>query len=229
MAVTRLELLSREILSCRRCPRLVRWREHSAREKVRRFAEEEYWGKPLTGFGDRRGRILLVGLAPGAHGGNRTGRMFTGDESGRWLFRALHRAGLAFLPTSESRRDGQTLTGCYITAAVRCAPPKNRPLPAEFARCRPFLLKEIDLLPRVRVVIGLGKIGFDSALEAYRATGKISFRTRPAFGHGVEYRLGDLLFLGSYHPSQQNTFTGRLTEAMLDRIFRRAVRGAAQE
>lgn len=222
MAVTPLQGLAGEILWCRRCPRLVRWRERVAREKVHRHAGEEYWGKPLAGFGDPAARILLVGLAPAAHGGNRTGRMFTGDESGRWLFRALHKAGIASLPDSVSRDDGQRLSDCYITAAVRCAPPANRPLPAEFARCRPFLLSEIALLTRVRVVVGLGKIGFDAALEAYRALGKISYRARPPFAHGVEHRLGDLTFLASYHPSQQNTFTGRLTEAMLDGVVRRA-------
>ena len=222
MAVTPLQGLAGEILWCRRCPRLVRWRERVAREKVRRHAGEEYWGKPLAGFGDPAARILLVGLAPAAHGGNRTGRMFTGDESGRWLFRALHKAGLASLPDSVSRDDGQKLSDCYITAAVRCAPPANRPFPAEFARCRPFLLREIALLARVRVVVGLGKIGYDAALEAYRALGKISYRARPPFAHGVEHRLGNLTFLASYHPSQQNTFTGRLTEAMLDGVVRRA-------
>jgi uracil-DNA glycosylase family 4 len=152
--------------------------------------------------------------------------MFTGDESGRWLFRALHRAGLAALPDSVRRDDGQKLAGCYITAAVRCAPPANRPLPAEFRRCRPFLLEEIALLEGVRVVVGLGRIGFDAALEAFRALGRISFGARPAFAHGAERRFGELTFFGSYHPSQQNTFTGRLTEAMLDDLFRRAVRAA---
>lgn len=211
--------LNRRITRCRACPRLVRWRETVAREKVRRFANEEYWGRPLPGFGDPGARLLIVGLAPAAHGGNRTGRMFTGDESGNWLFRALYDAGFASQEASAHRRDGMELRGCYLTAAARCAPPANRPSPAELRRCRAFLLEEIAALRQVRVVVGLGRIGFEAALQAYRASGRITWEKRPAFGHGRSYTLGEITFLASYHPSQQNTFTGRLTRPMLDRIF----------
>ena len=189
---------------------------------MRRFADQEYWGKPVPGFGDHQARLLIVGLAPAAHGGNRTGRMFTGDESGNWLFRALHKAGFASQPESHHRSDGLRLKDCYITATLRCAPPMNKPLPREKENCRPFLLDEIALLENVRVVVGLGRIGFDAALEAFRALGKISYKARPGFGHGSSYRLGDLTFIASYHPSQQNTFTGKLTEEMLDEVFRLA-------
>jgi len=162
---------------------------------------------------------MLVGLAPAAHGGNRTGRMFTGDESGNWLFRALHTAGFADRPESIHRDDGLRLTGCYIVAALRCAPPQNKPLPVELARCRPFLLDELRLLHNVRVVVGLGKIGFENALKAYRDLGRVQFARMPRFAHGASYELGGLTFIASYHPSQQNTFTGKLTRAMLDGIF----------
>jgi len=219
-----LAALHRQVIRCRLCPRLVRWREKVAHEKVRRFADETYWGKPITGFGDPRAELLLVGLAPAAHGGNRTGRIFTGDESGRWLFRALARAGFANQPESVSRTDGLTLAGCYVTAAVRCAPPANRPLPAEIHRCAPYLLEELRLLRRVRVVVGLGGIGFRAAVDALRSAGRLRLRRRPTFAHGVCHRLDDLTLLGSYHPSQQNTFTGRLTEAMFDAVFARARR-----
>ncbi len=214
-----LSALQRQVVCCHRCPRLVRWRTRVARVRVRRFAEEEYWGKPLPSFGDPGARLLLVGLAPAAHGGNRTGRMFTGDESGRWLFRALYRGGFSSSPESLRADDGLALTDCYITAALRCAPPQNKPLPRERARCFPFLLQELQLLKNVRVVIGLGKVGFESALAGYRDLGRIRFDAMPRFGHGLAYELGDLTFLASYHPSQQNTFTGRLTEAMFDRVF----------
>jgi len=210
------------VIDCRLCPRLVRWREKVAREKVRRFAEETYWGKPITGFGDPRAELLLVGLAPAAHGGNRTGRIFTGDESGRWLFRALARAGFANRPESVSRSDGLALAGCYVTAAVRCAPPANKPLPAEIHRCAPYLLEELRLLRHVRVVVGLGGIGFRAAVDALQSAGRLQLRRRPAFAHGACYCLDDLALLGSYHPSQQNTFTGRLTEPMFDAVFARA-------
>jgi uracil-DNA glycosylase family 4 len=189
-------------------------------QKVRRYVEQEYWGRPITGFGDRNARVLLVGLAPAAHGGNRTGRMFTGDESGSWLFRALHKAGFANQPHSTHRSDGLRLTDCYITAAVRCAPPQNRPLTEELARCRSYLLDEIGILGRVRVVVGLGRVGFDAALSTYRAAGRIQYGRRPAFAHGAVYEIGGLWFISSFHPSQQNTFTGRLTEPMFDRVFR---------
>jgi uracil-DNA glycosylase family 4 len=222
MAAPRLVTLRREVIACRLCPRLVRWREETARTKVRRFAEHEYWGKPIPGFGDPGARLLLVGLAPAAHGGNRTGRMFTGDESGNWLIRALHRAGFSNQPQSLDSSDGLVLTDCYITATCRCAPPQNKLLPAEIQTCRPFLHREIALLKNVRVVVGLGRIGFDTALTAFREMGLIEYRKRPAFGHGARYSLGPYTFLASFHPSQQNTFTGRLTQPMLDRIFRDA-------
>lgn len=214
--------LQRRVILCRGCRRLVRWREKVARVRVRRFAGEEYWGKPLPSFGDPAARLLLVGLAPAAHGGNRTGRMFTGDESGRWLFRALYRAGFANRPESLHAGDGLMLRDCYITAALRCAPPQNKPLPSERARCFPFLCEEFRLLTKVRVVVGLGKLAFESALAGYRTLGRVGFRAMPRFGHGVVVELNDLTFLASYHPSQQNTFTGRLTEAMLDAVFAEA-------
>ncbi len=192
--------------------------------KVRRFVEEEYWGKPLTGFGDPDARMLLVGLAPAAHGGNRTGRMFTGDESGNWLIRALHATGFANQPESLSRDDGLRLNDCYIVAAVRCPPPKNRPLPEEMAHCNRYLLEEIRLLKSIRVVVGLGKIGFEAGLKAFRTLGLISFKTMPGFAHGAVYHMGEFTFLATYHPSQQNTFTGRLTRSMINRVFRTAGR-----
>jgi uracil-DNA glycosylase family 4 len=200
--------LDRRVVACRACPRLVRWRETVAREKVRRFAGQEYWGKPLPGFGDPEARLLIVGLAPAAHGGNRTGRMFTGDESGNWLFRALHDAGFASQEVSSHRGDGMNLRDCYITAAARCAPPANKPSPAELRRCRPFLLEEIAALRNVKVVVGLGRIGFEAALQAYGAV-----------GHARTHTLGGITFIASYHPSQQNTFTGRLTRSMLMKVF----------
>ena len=214
--------LRREVIACRKCPRLVRWREEAARTKVRRFVGEEYWGKPIPGFGDPHARLLIVGLAPAAHGGNRTGRMFTGDESGNWLLRALHGAGFANQPESIGLSDGLELTDCYITATCRCAPPQNKLLPVEIRNCRPFLHREIALLKNVRVVVGLGRIGFDNALAAFRESGLIDFKTRPLFGHGARCALGPYTFIASFHPSQQNTFTGRLTRPMLDRIFRAA-------
>lgn len=210
------------VIACRQCPRLVRWRKHVAREKVKRFADEDYWGKPVPGFGDPKARLLVVGLAPAAHGGNRTGRMFTGDESGNWLYRALFKAGFANQPTSIHQRDGLKLTDCYITAACHCAPPKNKPLAAEVTNCRPFLLEEIALLKNVRVIVGLGRVGFDAALAAFATAGKIHLEKKPRFAHCALYTFGDLAFIASYHPSQQNTFTGRLTEAMLDSAFRTA-------
>jgi uracil-DNA glycosylase family 4 len=212
------------IVRCRRCPRLVRWRELVAQERVKRFAAERYWGKPVPGFGSPDARLLIVGLAPAAHGGNRTGRVFTGDRSGDWLFRALFRAGFASQPTSVSRSDGMRLRGCYITAAVRCAPPGNLPTPLERLRCQPFLLEEIELLRSVRVIVGLGRIGFESACAAYRESGRESIPRRLAFGHGLVHKFGSLTFLASYHPSQQNTYTGRLTEEMFARVFAAARR-----
>jgi uracil-DNA glycosylase family 4 len=214
--------LHREIVGCRRCPRLVRWREHTAREKVRRYADEEYWGRPVPGFGDHRARLLVVGLAPAAHGANRTGRMFTGDNSGAWLYRALHNAGFANRPDSLRRNDGLKLRDCYITAALRCAPPQNTPSRAELTNCRSFLLREIEALANVRVVVGLGRIGFETALTTFRACGRIAFTRKPAFAHAATFRSCGMTFIASYHPSQQNTFTGTLTRPMFDRVFRLA-------
>lgn len=213
-----------EIIACRQCPRLVRWREKVARQKVRRHANEQYWGKPVPGFGASHARLLVVGLAPAAHGANRTGRMFTGDRSGAWLYRALHKAGFASRPDSLHRNDGLRLTDCYITAAARCVPPQNKPSPAELANCRPFLLGEIEALSRVRVIVGLGRIGFETALAAYRASGRIAFARKPVFAHAAVFRVGGLTFIASYHPSQQNTFTGKLTRPMFDRVFSIAAR-----
>lgn len=219
-----LEELQSRIVACRLCPRLVRWREMVAREKVKRFAHEEYWGKPNPGFGDPNAHLLLVGLAPAAHGGNRTGRMFTGDNSGNWLYRALHKAGLANHSESVNRNDGLKLTDCYITATLRCAPPQNRPTPKEILTCEPYLLEEIRLLKNVLVVVGLGRIGFEAALHAYREIGRIEYAKRPKFAHCASYRMGDFTFIASFHPSQQNTFTGKLTEPMFDRVFTEARR-----
>jgi uracil-DNA glycosylase len=221
MAKVELDLLKlqRTIVACRRCPRLVRWREKVAREKVKRFAGEEYWGKPNPSFGDPRARLLLVGLAPAAHGGNRTGRMFTGDNSGNWLYRALHRSGFASQAESLHRDDGLTLKDCYITATLRCCPPKNKPTREEIVECNGYLEKELRLLTKVRVVIGLGRVGFEAALGAYRALGIIDYKARPKFSHCATYTLGRITVIASFHPSQQNTFTGKLTESMLDDVF----------
>jgi uracil-DNA glycosylase family 4 len=214
--------LTAEVVACRRCPRLVDWRERVAVEKRAAYAHEEYWGRPLPGFGDPRARILVLGLAPAAHGGNRTGRVFTGDRSGDWLFASLWRCGLASQPASRSRDDGPTLYGAYVTAAVRCAPPANKPLPAERANCAPYLVRELELLRDVRVVVCLGAFAWAAALRARAALGESSPRPRPRFGHGAELADGRWPLLGCYHPSQQNTFTGRLTEPMLDVVFGRA-------
>jgi len=210
------------ITSCRRCPRLVAWREEVARVKRAAFAAEEYWGRPLPGFGDPAGRVLVLGLAPAAHGGNRTGRIFTGDRSGDWLFAALWRAGYANQPTSVSRDDGLALSDCFITAAVRCAPPANRPLPEERDRCQPWLEEELSLLAGIRVIVCLGGFAWDVALRVLSVRGAPTPRPRPKFGHGAELAVGDFLLLGCYHPSQQNTFTGKLTEPMIDDVFTRA-------
>jgi len=218
-----LKSLCKTIQACERCPRLVRWRRQVAREKVKRFSDWHYWGKPVAGFGDPRARLMIVGLAPAAHGANRTGRMFTGDRSGDWLYRALHRHGFANQETSEHRDDGLGLTDCYITAACRCAPPQNKPTRREIQACRPFLLNELELLSNVKVVIGLGRIGFDTAFDSLTVSRSAHDSRRPVFGHGVDIDLGDTLhLLGSYHPSQQNTFTGRLTEKMFNAVFNRA-------
>ena len=217
-----LDALSREVVECRRCPRLVAWREQVARERRAAFADEEYWGRPLPGFGDPEATVLTLGLAPAAHGGNRTGRIFTGDRSGDWLFGSLWRTGFANQPTSVARDDGLVLTGCYITAAVRCAPPANRPLPAERENCMPYLVRELSLLESVTVIVCLGSFAWDVAFRALATLGAEIPRPRPRFGHGASAELHRWTLLGCYHPSQQNTFTGKLTEEMIDGVFTRA-------
>jgi uracil-DNA glycosylase family 4 len=217
-----LELIEAEVISCRACPRLVEWRERVAREKRAAFATQTYWGRPVPGFGDPHAGVLIIGLAPAAHGGNRTGRIFTGDRSGDWLFASLHRCGFASQPTSVHRDDGLRLTNAYVAAAVRCAPPDNKPTPAERDRCSTYLEREMQALREVRCVVALGSYAWDSALRVHVALGRDRPRPKPRFGHGAEADLGDYVLLGSFHPSQQNTFTGRLTEEMLDAVFRRA-------
>lgn len=219
---TALDELAAEIHDCRHCPRLVEWREASAADPPRRFRGEDYWAKPMDGFGDPAARVVIVGLAPAAHGGNRTGRIFTGDRSGDWLFASLHRTGYANRPESVRRDDGLTLKDAYVTAVVRCAPPANRPLPSERDNCLPYLVRELPLLKRRRVIVALGGFAWDGALRALRELGVETPRPKPRFGHGTEAAVGDLTLLGCYHPSQQNTFTGRLTEEMTDGIFERA-------
>ncbi len=223
-----LAALTAEIVACRQCPRLVAWREQVAREKVARFRDETYWGRPVPGFGDPDARILVVGLAPAAHGGNRTGRVFTGDASGDFLFEALHAAGLANQPTGRRADDGLALRDCYIAAAVRCAPPANKPLPDERARCQPFLVRELALLVRVRVLVALGAIAWESAFRTVAALTGDDVRPRPRFGHGAEAGAGGYVIVGSYHPSQQNTFTGKLTQPMLREALGSAVTLAGQ-
>jgi len=217
-----LKTLEIDVHRCRLCPRLVEWREASAANPPRRFQGEEYWARPVSGFGDPKARLAIVGLAPAAHGANRTGRMFTGDRSGDWLYAALHRAGYANQAVARSRDDGLRLEDAYITATVRCAPPANKPSPAERDRCLPYLERELALLERCRTIVTLGAFGWDGALRALRALGNETPRPRPRFGHGVEAGVGEWTLLGCYHPSQQNTFTGRLTEPMLDAVFARA-------
>ncbi len=250
-----LETIAREVVACRRCPRLVEWRGRVAREKRAAFRDETYWGRPVPGFGDPDAWLLVVGLAPAAHGANRTGRMFTGDRSGDWLYRALHRAGLASQPESTARGDGLELRGVYITAAVRCAPPANRPLPAERDACRPYLERELEAMRELRVIVALGGYAFASVRRSLRDRGGAVPRPTPKFGHGVEldvrglphdvggsgftgvaagrsaggggdrswpWRTDTVRLVASYHPSQQNTFTGKLTEPMFDAIWDRA-------
>jgi len=221
---TSLDELTARVSVCRACPRLVAWRERVASERRAAYAGETYWGRPIPGWGPADASIAVVGLAPAAHGGNRTGRIFTGDRSGDWLFAALHRAGLAALPTSATADDGQRLLGTRMLAAVRCAPPANAPTPVERDTCRPWLERELALLaPTLRVVVALGGFAWTALWPALAALGLPVPRPRPAFGHRVEVALGATLLLGCYHPSQQNTFTGKLTEVMLDDVFARAV------
>ncbi|MCY7397191.1 MAG: uracil-DNA glycosylase [Nocardioides sp.] len=221
--------LEARVSVCRACPRLVRWREDVARDKRAAYADETYWGRPVPGWGSPTPSVLIVGLAPAAHGANRTGRVFTGDRSGDWLFASLHRVGLATQPTSVHADDGLQLVGARMVAAVRCAPPLNKPTTHERATCAPWLDAELALLAEhVRVVVALGSIGWDASLRALRSVGWGVPRPRPRFGHGAEATLTsphrDVLLIGSYHPSQQNTFTGRLTEPMLDDVLGRAAR-----
>ena len=218
MAPETLTDLTAEIIACRACPRLVAWREEAAANPPSRFAAERYWALPLPGWGDAGARVLALGLAPAANGGNRTGRIFTGDSSGDFLFASLHRTGFASQPTSISPDDGLTVSGIYIAAVVRCAPPDNKPLPDERDRCLPYLVRELRLLPDVRVIVALGAFAWDGALRAIRELGHRA-PLRPRFGHLEEARIGPYVLLGSYHPSQQNTFTGRLTPSMLDAVM----------
>ena len=215
-----LETIRDEVVACRACPRLVEWRERVARDKVARFADQDYWGRPVPGFGDPRARVLVLGLAPAAHGGNRTGRIFTGDRSGDFLFAGLYRAGFANQPTSVSPDDGLELTDLYVAAVNRCAPPGNKPSPEERDRCIPYLEREIGALRRLRVVAPLGQIAWDGALRALASLGH-PVRPRPTFGHGAEVLVGPYHLVGCFHPSQQNTFTGKLTEDMLDAVLDR--------
>jgi uracil-DNA glycosylase family 4 len=218
-----LATLDARVSVCRACPRLVAWREQVARDRRRAFADQVYWGRPVPGWGAERPRLLVVGLAPAAHGGNRTGRIFTGDRSGDWLFASLHRVGLAAIATSEHAHDGQRLAGTRLVAAVRCAPPQNRPTPEERDTCAPWLGAELELVrPTLRVIVALGGFAWDATLAALVRAGAQLPRPRPRFGHGARADIGDLAVLGCYHPSQQNTFTGRLTEAMLDDVLGRA-------
>ena len=219
MASDRLEQLTAEIVICRKCPRLVRYREAIARAKRPAFREWDYWGRPVPGFGDPRARLLVVGLAPAAHGGNRTGRTFTGDRSGEWLYRALYRAGFANQPTSVSREDGLALRDCYIAAAVRCAPPQNKASRIEFARCQSFLEREVLLLPSLRVVIVLGAVAMDAFLRVWTAIGHETPSPKPRFRHGGIWTLAPVTLIASYHPSLRNTQTGLLSRRMFDRIF----------
>jgi uracil-DNA glycosylase len=210
-----------EVVACRKCPRLVAWREEAARQPPRRYERWEYWARPLPGFGDPDARLLVVGLAPAAHGGNRTGRIFTGDRSGEWLYASMFRTGWANQPRSEHPGDGLRLLGAYVAAAVRCAPPANQPTPLERDTCLPYLVRELEALDRVRVVVALGSFAWDAALRVFASLGH-RVRPRPRFGHGAETPVGPYILLGCYHPSQQNTFTGVLTEDMMDAVFARA-------
>jgi uracil-DNA glycosylase family 4 len=218
-----LAAIERDVVDCRRCPRLVAWREQVAREKVARFRDDPYWARPVPGFGDPDARILVLGLAPAAHGGNRTGRVFTGDASGDFLWPALHAAGLASRPVSAWRGDGLEVTDLWVTAPVKSAPPDNKPLPSERDNCSAYLVRELDALERVRVVVALGSFAWSSALRTFGALGATLPRPLPRFGHGVEAAIDRWTLLGCYHVSQQNTFTGKLTRPMLDTVLRRAL------
>jgi len=215
--------ISSEVAVCRRCPRLVGWREEAGRRPPKRFSGERYWARPLSAFGDPKARLLLVGLAPAAHGGNRTGRIFTGDRSGDFLFSALHAVGLANRPESVRAGDGLELTGALLTAACRCAPPANRPTPEEFDNCRPFLVRELALLPEGSAILALGALAFEAVLKALSQGGLLLPKPRPRFSHGCRVRIASFVIFGSYHPSQQNTFTGKLTQPMLRSVVRRAL------
>ncbi len=215
--MSQLDQLAADVSTCRRCPRLVAWREQVARERRAAFADQDYWGRGVPGFGDPDARLMVVGLAPAAHGANRTGRMFTGDRSGDWLYRALWRAGFANQPTSVAADDGLRLDGVWVTSPVKCAPPSNKPTAEEVGRCRPFFEAELALLEPA-VIVALGSIGFGAVVRHF------DLRPRPRFGHGIEVEASDVTLIGCYHVSQQNTFTGRLTEAMLDDVFDRAGR-----
>ena len=216
-----LDALAAEIAQCRACPRLVAWREQVAEERRAAFRDDCYWARPVPGFGDPAARLLLLGLAPAAHGGNRTGRVFTGDRSGDFLFGALHRAGYANQPTSVSRDDGLELLGAYVAAVVRCAPPANKPTPAERDECIPYFVRELELLSELRVVVVLGAFAYEALWSVLRGRGIELPRRRPRFAHGLEVPLEPFTIVGSFHPSQQNTFTGKLTPAMLDAVFAR--------
>ena len=223
IAMRSLTVLNQRIASCTACPRLVNYRQRIAKEKRRQYRDWIYWGRPVPGFGDPNARLYILGLAPAAHGGNRTGRIFTGDRSGDWLYEALYTFGFANQPASEHKDDGLVLSNCYIGAAVRCAPPDNKPMPDEFERCRPYVREELRLLKQVRVVVSLGKIAFDHFLKATREEGRPLPSPLPAFGHGETYRLPwGITLIGSYHPSQQNTFTGKLTRPMFHTVFAKA-------
>ena len=218
-----LDRLREELIGCRRCPRLVAWREKVAREKRAAYRDDEYWGRPVPGFGDPEASVLVVGLAPAAHGANRTGRMFTGDRAGEWLYGAMHRAGFANQPLSRDRNDGLALKGAYVTAGVRCAPPGNRPTTGERDRCASFLHREVEIMwERLRTIVALGGFAFAVVLRTLAERGVAIPRPRPRFGHGAEVDLGKVVLIGSYHPSQQNTFTGKLTEEMFDAVWGRA-------
>lgn len=225
-----LTVLNREVIACTHCPRLVEYRAQVGREKRRAYRDHAYWARPVPGFGDPRARVLILGLAPGAHGSNRTGRPFTGDASGKFMYPILHKVGFASQPNADHRDDGLKLMDCYITAAVRCAPPDNKPLPAELANCAPYLDRELAILRDVKVVVALGKIAFDAYLAHLKRTGMLPQRSGMVFGHAKSYALPNgISLLSSYHPSNQNTATGKLTAPMFEDIFRLAKKIAATD